>query len=208
MVAVPTIARLLAANGWLRYEDCIAEASVDRLWYPAIREERFAGVTPMITPEEMKAIKFLRNLSEQHLNQIATMARRQESKEGTVVFSQGQVSPFIYLVLSGNVVLEVEEPVGKSVAVSTIGPGELVGWSPVLGRLAMTATARAVTDCRLAVLDVQEILDWCERDPRFGAAFLRQIALVLSERLWDTRRNLARALSHRPLLTSPMESSD
>jgi CRP-like cAMP-binding protein len=156
----------------------------------------------------MKAIKCLQNLDEQHLNEIAMMARLQECKPETVVFDQGQGSPFIYLVLSGKVGLEVEEPDGKSVPVSTIGPGELVGWSPVLGRHAMTATARAVTACRLAVLDVREILDLCERDPHFGVAFLRQIALVLSERLWDTRRNLARALCHRPLLAASMESSE
>jgi CRP-like cAMP-binding protein len=156
----------------------------------------------------MKAIKFLQNLGEQHLNEIATMARLQECEQETVVFGQGQGSPFIYFVLSGKVGLEVEEPDGKSVTVSVIGPGELIGWSPVLGRHAMTATARAVTACRLAVLDVQEILDLCERDPGFGVAFLKQIALVLSERLWDTRRNLARALSHRPLLAASMEGSD
>ena len=112
------------------------------------------------------------------------------------------------MVLSGRVGLEVEEPDGKSVGVSTVGAGELLGWSPVLGRHAMTATARAVTDCRLAILDVEKILDLCERDPHFGFALLRQIASALSKRLWDTRRNLARALTHRPVLGVRMESSD
>ena len=162
----------------------------------------------MITAGEMKGIQFLQNLGEQYLMQIATIARLQECKEGTVVFRQGRDSPFVYFVLSGKVGLEVEEPDGKSVGVSTIGPTELVGWSPVLGRHAMTATARAVTDCRLAVLDVRQVLDLCDRDPHFGVAFLRQIAFVVSDRLWATRRNLARALSHRPLFAGPVESSD
>jgi CRP-like cAMP-binding protein len=162
----------------------------------------------MISAGEMKGVRFLQNLGEKYLNQVATMARLQECKEGTVVFRQGEGSPCIYFVLRGKIGLEVEEPDGKSVGVSTIGPAELAGWSPVLGRQAMTATARALTDCRLAVLDVGQISDLCERDPRFGVAFLRQIASVVSERLWDTRRNLARALSHRPLFASPVESSD
>jgi CRP-like cAMP-binding protein len=173
-----------------------------------IRDERFTGVAAMINSEELKDSKFMRNLGEQHLNQIATLARLQACEEKAVLFCQGQVSPFIYFLLSGKVVLEVEEPEGKSVAVSTLGPGELLGWSPVLGRLAMTATARAGTACRLAVLEVQQVGELCERDPRFGVAFLRQVALVLSERLWDTRRNLARALSHRPLHGGPTETSD
>jgi CRP-like cAMP-binding protein len=166
------------------------------------------GVALMITPEELKESKFLRNLDEQHRNQVATMARLQECDAQAVLFAQGDVSPFIYFLLSGKVVLEVEEAEGKPVAVSTVGAGELLGWSPVLGRLAMTATARAVTPCRLAALEVQQIGELCEHDPRFGVAFLRQVALVLTERLWDTRRNLARALCHRSLQGGPTEISD
>jgi CRP-like cAMP-binding protein len=162
----------------------------------------------MITAGELREIQFLRNLGEQYLNQIAAMARLQECKRDAVVFRQGRDSPFIHFVLSGKVGLEVEEPDGKSVGVSTLGPTELLGWSPVLGRRAMTATARAVIDCRLAVLDAGQILDLCERDPHFGVAFLRQIAVVLADRLWDTRKNLARALAHRPLFTGPIEGSD
>jgi CRP-like cAMP-binding protein len=162
----------------------------------------------MITAGEMKQIQFLQNLGEQYLSQIAAMARLQECKKETVVFHQGGDSPFIYFVLSGKVGLEVEEPDGNSVRVSTIGPTELLGWSGVLGRHAMTATARVVADCRLAVLDAGQVLGLCERDPHFGVAFLRQIAFVLADRLWDTRRNLARALSHRPLFAGPRESSD
>jgi CRP-like cAMP-binding protein len=162
----------------------------------------------MITPEEMKAIEFLRHLSEQHLNQIARMANLKECETGTIVFREGQDSPFLYFVLSGNVGLEMEGPDGTSVEVSRLGPGDLLGWSPVLGRHALTATARAVARTRLASLNVQELLQLCDRDPQLGVAFLWQIAQVLSERVWGIRRNLARALSHRPLLTPFLEGSD
>jgi len=162
----------------------------------------------MILPEELVSIEFLRNIGEPHLNQIALEALLKEYPEGTVVFREGQDSPFIYFVLTGKVDREVEEPDGKSARVYTAGPGELLGWSPVLGRRAMTATARAVARSRLAVLGVDQILALCEREPRFGLAFLRQITLVLSERLRHTRRSLARALSHRPEVAAAPEGSD
>jgi CRP-like cAMP-binding protein len=156
----------------------------------------------------MKEVVFLRELGEEHLNRISRMAQVKEYEPDAVVFRQGQDSPSIYIVLKGQVSVRMEEAGGASVEVSLVGPGELLGWSPVLGRQAMTATARAVKRSRLAVLDVHQVLDLCERDPRFGIAFLRQIALVLSERLWGTRRYLARALSHRPLHVGPLEGSD
>jgi CRP-like cAMP-binding protein len=162
----------------------------------------------MITPEELQDIEFLRGLGAEHLHHIARMARLQEFDEGAVVFHQGQGSTFIYFVLRGKVGLQVGENSGTPVEVSTVGPGELLGWSPVLGRHVMTATAHAVTRCRLAVLEARQVLDLCERDPRFAVAFLWQTALALSERLWDTRRNLARALRHQQAMATIPEGSD
>jgi CRP-like cAMP-binding protein len=162
----------------------------------------------MIIPEEMKEIAFLRNLGEDYLNQIAKIARLKELEEGSIVFTQGQASPFLYFVLSGNISLQFEASDGEVVEVSTLGPGELLGWSPVLGRQAMTGTARAATHCRLAALEVNQIVDLCDRDPRFGVAFLRQLADALSERLYGARRNLVRVLRHRPPSAGRMESAD
>jgi CRP-like cAMP-binding protein len=163
----------------------------------------------MILPTEMEIIGFLHDLDEPYRHQVATMAQLKECLEGAVLFREGQDSPFLYWVLSGTVRLEVEKPDGESVEIATVSPGELLGWSPVLGRPAMTATARALTRCRLAVLDGRQVQAVCERDPRFGVAFLRQIALVLSERLSSTRRHLAlaRTLSQRSPFAAAAEGA-
>jgi len=153
----------------------------------------------MILPEELKKVEFLRELSEQHFNQIAKIATLKECEPGAVVFRQGECSPSFFIVLDGKISLRFRGPGKKSVEISTVGPGELLGWSPVLGRQAMSATAKAVTRSRLAVLDVKRVLDLCEHNARFGVAFLVQVGLVMSERLWAARRSLARALSNRPV---------
>jgi CRP-like cAMP-binding protein len=162
----------------------------------------------MINPEELKQIEFLRKLGEPHLTQIVKIARVMEHEPGSVVFRQGENAPFVYLVLGGKLGLQVEDLGDSAIEVSRVGPGEVLAWSPVLGRLAMTATARALTRCRLAVLDVKELANLFEKDPRFEAAFLRQIAGVLSDRLWDARRGVARAIAHRPFTSLGSEGSD
>ena len=60
--------------------------------------------------------------------------------DGTVLFHEGEASPFIYFILSGEVRLDIEYVDGERVTISTAGPGEMLGWSPVLGGSAMTAT--------------------------------------------------------------------
>jgi CRP-like cAMP-binding protein len=162
----------------------------------------------MITPERLNDVALLKNLDLQYVGQIAKIARLEECKEGTVLFRQGKTTPSIYFILRGEFSLEVEESGGSSVEIARLGRGELLGWSPMLGQRAMTATARALTSSQVAVLDVKEVLDLSERDPRFGMAFLREIALVISERLWGARRNIARLQRHRPLMAANAEGSD
>jgi CRP-like cAMP-binding protein len=148
----------------------------------------------MILPEELEGIAFFQNLDEPHRARLALLAQLREYPEGAILFREGEPSPSIFFVLRGKITLEVAEAADEeAVEVSTAGPGELLGWSPVLGRSAMSATARALTRCRLAALDARKILDLCESDPCFGVAFLREAALVLSERLLATRRSLALA---------------
>jgi CRP-like cAMP-binding protein len=145
----------------------------------------------MILPEELEAANALRNLSQGHRNQIATLLRLRECPEGTVLFHEGEESPFIYFVLAGEAHLEIEEPHGETVEVYTAGPGDMLGWSPVLGGRAMTATARTATRCRLAILGADQVQALCKRDPGFAAAFLREVGLILSDRLRHTRVGLA-----------------
>jgi CRP-like cAMP-binding protein len=139
----------------------------------------------------MQGIAFLQNLGPLHATPIALMAQLQEYPEGTVLFREGQKSPFIYFVLRGVVTLEVQTSPGKTVPVHTVCPGESLGWSPVLGLPAMTATARTKDWCRLAALPVEKLLAFCEKDPRFGMAFMGQIAVAMANRLRAARLRFA-----------------
>lgn len=145
----------------------------------------------MIMPEELEHVAFLNNLGAAYLNQVAMLARLVEVAPGEVLFHEGQESALVYFVLSGTVSLEVAQSDGTAAAIALASTGDLLGWSPVLGRGVMTATARAGTRCRLAVIEAKALLALCERDPHFAVAFLRQVGLVLSDRLRETRRQLA-----------------
>jgi CRP-like cAMP-binding protein len=147
----------------------------------------------------MATIPFLRELGGAYAEQLAPLARLKEYVPGAVIFRQGQDAPFVSFVLAGEVGLEVPVSGDEVAEVHRLGAGEILGWSPMLGMRAMTATARAATPVRLAVLDVAQVVGLCERDPHFGTAFHRQVALVLSARLDDTRGRLAHHLSRRPI---------
>jgi CRP-like cAMP-binding protein len=145
----------------------------------------------MILPEEMANVGFLQDLGEPYLSQIAAIARLKECGKGTILFSEGEASPVIYFILSGEVRLVTRLVDEEPFTIYTAGPGEMIGWSSLLGRNAMTATACVSSRCRLAVLDAKRTLLLCEQDPHFGLAFLQQVIVFLSDRLASTRRCLA-----------------
>jgi hypothetical protein len=138
-----------------------------------------SGRAVMILREELEDIDFLRKVGEQDLAKIALAARLMECPPGMVLFREGQSVSSVYLVLSGRITLMVNEGGEEAVGVYTAGSGELLGWSPLLGGRAMTATACAATRCRLAVFDVHQVQELCEMHPRFGVAFLAGSRAVL-----------------------------
>jgi CRP-like cAMP-binding protein len=164
----------------------------------------------MTLAEEMGEVNALKGLGLPHLQKLAAIARSREYPAEALLFREGDDSTFLFVLLKGAVLLEVNLRDRGPTAIYAAGPGELLGWSPVLGRHAMTATARATTPCRLAVLEVARVSALIEQDPAFGVAFLRQLALVVSDRLSATRRCLAavRDHSHLPQFSVISEGSD
>jgi CRP-like cAMP-binding protein len=145
----------------------------------------------MSLAEELIAVKSLRGLGDAHLHKLAAIARPRECPAGALRFRQGDDSTYIYVRLSGEVRLEIDTQNPDPTVIYSAGPGELLGWSPVLGRRSMTATARTTAPSRLAVLEVNQLNELIDRDPPFGVAFLRQLAIIVSHRLGVTRRCLA-----------------
>ena len=149
------------------------------------------GKPIMPLAEEFIEVKTLRRLSDAHVRKLAAIARPQECPAGALLFREGDDSTLIFVLLSGEVSLEIQMQDRGPTAIYAAGPGELLGWSPVLGRHAMTATARATTPCRLAILEAARVNELIDQDPQLGLAFLRQLAVIVSDRLSATRRCLA-----------------
>jgi CRP-like cAMP-binding protein len=151
----------------------------------------------MVLLDELANLRFLRHFAPDHLRQIASIARLQEFQPEDVIFYEGEAARDVYLVLEGDVALEMNVPDRGVFRVHTVGAGELLGWSPVLGSGGMTATARALTRCRLAALDAAKIRALSEQAPQFGVDFFRRTAAALAERLRATRLHLPGALHHQ-----------
>jgi len=140
--------------------------------------------------ETLRGITFLEGATDQDLKQIASVAQLEQYPLGTTLFRDNESLDCVFLVVAGSVALEIPGPNQSVKQTYTVGPGELLGWSPLLSKLPMTATARAMTLTRVVALNAQKVLGLCEQDPRFGFAFMRRTAQALAKRLDATRAQL------------------
>jgi CRP-like cAMP-binding protein len=141
----------------------------------------------------LRNVSFLDGFAQEHLEKLAESARLVEFPEGKTIFREGEPASRIYLIVAGEVSLEICAPGVGCRRVHTVRNGELLGWSPVLEQTRLTATARTLTATRAIELNGAQVLALCEHDPCFGYEFMRRTARALERRLDTTRMQLVDA---------------
>jgi CRP-like cAMP-binding protein len=103
--------------------------------------------------------------------------------EGQVIFEQGEVADYLYIVISGKVAIRFKPDDGESITVSRIQDGGVFGWSAAFGSGKYTSGAVCKSNvCLLKVLgeDLKEIR---QNHPETGILILERLATVVAERL-------------------------
>src|SRR3982750_655114 len=83
---------------------------------------------------------------------LASMASEAHFAPGELIFQEGDHSSFFYLLVSGNVALEVVSP-GRPVRVATLLAGDVLGWSSITGDNGKQFQARALEPVHAVALD-------------------------------------------------------
>ena len=125
-----------------------------------------------------------------HVARLSAMAAEVRFRQGEMIFREGDHSSFFYLLVSGNVALEVISP-GRPVRVATLYAGEVLGWSSVMkGHNGKQFQARALEEVHALAFDGARLRHACEEDYAFGFWFMRAILNVMSGRLHAIRAQL------------------
>jgi CRP-like cAMP-binding protein len=93
---------------------------------------------------------------------------------GTVIFEEGAVGDFMYVVIDGDVELSLH-----GVAIFTATAGDIVGEMALLDSNERSATATTVTDCMLAPID----LHWFKLLTKHTPDFALHVMNILADRL-------------------------
>jgi CRP-like cAMP-binding protein len=138
----------------------------------------------------LRGLPFSAALSDAVILQISHASQSVQHAAGTHVFREGSEHDLLYLVRSGVVALEINMPGRPPTRILTLGPGDLFGWSALLGTGPMVASAVVLEDLEAVAISGKALRQICDASPEVGYPLMRQLAVALSRRLVATRLQL------------------
>lgn len=128
-----------------------------------------------------------RELSDRHLLALQPLAVLEQHSPGTILFREGFPADWLFIVNAGRIGLDVRVPLRGAVRIQTVGAGDLLGWSPLVGDGHMTATATVLDAASVLKVPGPRLKAACEQDVELGYAVMHRVALALARRLHGTR---------------------
>lgn len=140
--------------------------------------------------KRLTKLRFVAGIPERVVRQLATASTLRDFRAGETIFREGSENRQMYLILQGTVALEMCIPARGCMRIMSLGPGDMLAWSALLGGGQMTTSAIATEDVEAIAVPGKVILDICDSDHEAGYCLMRQMAKALAQRLLATRLQL------------------
>ena len=157
----------------------------------------------MLAAKMIRWSPFFTGLSDEQIAHIARAAKEIDVGTGHIFFKEGDSLDTFYLVQEGTVDITINIPdrdqehtyveqltrnmIMEPVTVTTIGVGDIFGWSALIPPHESTASAISSTHCRVIAVDCKSLRPAYERDCEFHNLMLIKAAQTVRSRLRDMR---------------------
>jgi CRP-like cAMP-binding protein len=138
---------------------------------------------------------FSRGLAPAHLGLIAACGRLQDVPAGRYLWRQGDGNAETYLVLEGEIALEIAVPHEGVLSFETVNAGDIAGCTALFQSARWRFDGRALTRVRAVVLDSISLRGAIETDHEFGYRLLERCTNSLGKTLTAGRLKLVEAHS-------------
>ncbi len=142
----------------------------------------------------LATVPLLDGMPEAELAEVARVARRRELAAGEVLWRQGDEAKAMVLIVDGRVSVSLRLPGDRTVEISTMGQGEVLGEVPLLDGGQHSATASVIEPATLLSLSRADFAALVSRRHPTAFALKRRIAGVACARLRLQLAGLAASL--------------
>jgi CRP-like cAMP-binding protein len=145
--------------------------------------------------EALRKTQIFEGLTDEQLDTIAPLCRQVHCLSGKVFFSEGDDATDLFVVLDGQVALEVELFMGDHVrpqiiTVEKIEKDDTFGWSALVEPRRMTTTARCTRDVDIVAINGDDLKTLLKEHPGIGIVVMENVAKIVRSRLVHTRQRL------------------
>lgn len=136
----------------------------------------------------LRRIPWFVDLPQEQIDCLASISAIHDMEPGDYLFKEGDREDYLFILLEGQVVLEVEVPTRGQVAVYTAESLDVIGWSsmtPIVRQ--RTASVRATQPSLLVALNSKLLMQLCDEDHDLGYLIMRRLANIVANRLLTTR---------------------
>ena len=120
-------------------------------------------------------------MSNELVKEIMGISAKLTPVENEVLFHRGDPAENFYILIKGRVMLSLGEA-GPSVYIAR-HPGEIIGWSSLIGRDNYSASAKTLEPGVLTRIDSAKFLEIIKKDPVSEANIFKKIVEMLGNRL-------------------------
>jgi CRP-like cAMP-binding protein len=137
----------------------------------------------MFDLEELKEVKIFKDLSTTELERIVSIAKMQTFKAGETIIMENEIGKELYVVSDGSVRISKLVPTGEKMTFTTLKRGSFFGELSLLTQKAHSATAEAVEDTDVMVINKIDFDRFIEEAPQAGFKIFKVIIVEISELL-------------------------
>ncbi len=132
----------------------------------------------------LKRCAYFRELNDEQLKQLSSMAHEEVYEVGGDLTKQGRFEDKIYVIEEGLVGLYLEMGPMSHHIIQSASNYEIVGWGSILEPPhRSTVTAKAIETTKVLSFYGEELKRLCETDPQIGCRVHRAIIAVVTTRL-------------------------
>ncbi len=147
--------------------------------------------------ETLKTIPWFLDLNQRQLEMLASISSIIDVKAGQTIFCEGDQLEHMYIILEGEVAIDMAVPTRGVVRISVAEPLDIIGWSkmtPVVRQ--RVGTTIALKNTRLLLIQGDELLSLCDQDRQVGYVVFKRLANVVASNMLMTKLQLLERIMH------------
>src|SRR3990170_1726334 len=134
-------------------EAAVAPRLPDRLQRRKLHGTGGDDMDPSDLGATLRSSKFFRGFTDEDLQGLAEICQLQDIPARSTVFQEFDRARKVYIILSGEVSLAICDAEESCRQIAVVHAGELMGWSPLVGRARLYDSARSLTAVKALVFD-------------------------------------------------------